>query len=159
MTLAETIACRMLDCDELHLKLLDEVGYDVCEIIDGLIEDDIRPKFNIVITDIFLKGIDDIRDLIQTRLEEIKFELEYYEDDGDRSDEFDENADEDTKKFYELLHEQEALKTLDPYHDIHYYRNYLDSSIWIQHNKEIYEKYLLNELKEVEELMGFSIHR
>lgn len=65
---------------------------------------------------------------------------------------------ENARKELELKQEEyEDLSYLDPVEDIESYHNYLDTSVSITDNEEIYEKYCSEGMKEFQENTGYSL--
>lgn len=68
---------------------------------------------------------------------------------------------EDTKKTYGISDEQETeleeLKELDPYEDLEEYHNYIDTHIWCEKHKDIYQKYMAEAIDEFGDGTGFEI--
>lgn len=138
----ESLLCSLLDCGYLDLDILDDVGYDLGEIADDLMERGIKPTLNAITEEIFYKGQQSLSEKLQEKLEEMAQERDKY--DGDSEE-------------YDTLQEQiDELECCDPYIDVDWFCNCLDTSIWFSGNEEIYRKYLVDEIEEIESNMGFS---
>lgn len=138
----ESLLCSLLDCGYLDLDILDDVGYDLGEIADDLMERGIKPTLNAITEEIFYKGQQSLSEKLQEKLEEMAQERDKY--DGDSEE-------------YDTLQEQiDELECCDPYIDVDWFCNCLDTSIWFADNEEIYRKYLSDEISEIEDDMGFD---
>ena len=140
-TTAEDIACAVLGCGTYDLAMLDDVQYDVTEIILGLMTDNYG-EFNIndVMREVFHMGVVDIENAIDQRLDEIG------RLGGD--DEPD-----------EIKEERAALLALCPVDDIESFHNFIDTHVWItpEHHAQDYRRYLGDALDEFAENTGFEI--
>ena len=138
-TTAEDIACAVLGCGTADLTLLNDVRYDVPEIILGLMTGNYG-EFNIndVMREVFRIGIMDLDEAIDRELDEIG----RTDEDGDPAD---------------IRAERAALYMLRPEEDIQSFHNFLDTHIWIENHAEDYENYLGWALDEFEENTGFSL--
>ncbi len=60
-------------------------------------------------------------------------------------------------KKYDLLQKEiEKLESLNPEDDMGWFCNYFDTSCWFSNNKDIYWEYLADEIKVIENNMGFT---
>ncbi len=50
----------------------------------------------------------------------------------------------------------EKLESLNPEDDMDWFCNYLDTSCWFSNNEDIYQEYLADEIKAIENNMGFN---
>ena len=58
---------------------------------------------------------------------------------------------------YNQLQEEIAkLESLNPENDMKWFCNYLDTSCWFSNNEDIYQEYLADEIKAIENNMGFN---
>lgn len=128
---------ELLHCREYDLSLLDNVGYDLCDIIET---DSTFPfDLNYVMRQVFELGYSQIAQAVNDRiceLEAISNERELEEDE-------------------EL--ELSELRTLEPSEDFESFHNYIDTHVWCERNKEIYKKYLSEALDDFAEGTGFEI--
>lgn len=128
---------ELLHCGEYDLSLLDDVGYDWCDIIST----DREFTFNIngLMRQVFDYGLSQIEQAVNDRiceLEAIPNERELEEDE-----------------------EQELaeLRTLEPYDDFESFHNCIDTHIWCEKHKEIYKKYMQEALDSFADGTGFEI--
>lgn len=120
----------VLDCGTDDLCALDDIGYDVGNIVENLLAEGIKPTLNAITAEVFRNGVEELTQLV-----------------SERCCEPNEVDDEETL---------EALRSLNPERDIEWYCNCLDTHVYFVRNEEIYRKYLSEEIKTVEDNMGFS---
>lgn len=142
------LLAELLHCGSLELKLLDDVGYDWCDIIegyDGFLHGPSRRKrvkdvgLNYVMWLVFQYGKERIDNAVSDRI----CELEAIPNERE--------LDEDEEK------ELKALSTLNPFEDIESSQNCLDTHVWFEQNGRIYREYLSEALDEFAEGTGFEI--
>ena len=148
--------CEMLNCGYLDLEMLDKCNYDY-EDIKGYFEDYRIKDINleIIIDSIISFYISNINEKIENKITEIETELKELER---YSDENNGNIDNETiDKIEYLRQELEDLQELNVDNDITYYINYLDTHLYINDNdtREIYNKYLSEEIEEENNKIGF----
>ncbi len=137
----DNLLCHFLNCKELDIALLDECGYDVCEIINDCETTFGKVDINGLVRIMFDYGLKDIETAINDRICEIKAITE------------ERNLDESEES------ELRALKGLNPFEDIQSSHNYLDTHIYLSNEskKEFYKDYLQGALDRFEEMTGFNI--
>lgn len=139
---AETWLSTILDCGYCDISILDDVGYDIEEIINNLkCSNDL--SLNSITREIFRKGIYELKEALKNKILEVRKEMECYEI--------------NSKEHEELVYELEQLSLCDPDEDICWYCNCMDTSIYFVNNGEIYREYLENEISSIENNMGFKI--
>ena len=141
MSAIENVCCALLDCGYLDIQILEDVEYDLGEIVEELLANDIKPTLNIITGEIFRKGIEEMEDAVRQAMQNVADnQLIEYDDEE-----------------YEKLEEQfDELESLNPKEDIEYFCNCLNTSIYFVNNEEIYRKYLLDEISAIEDNMGFE---
>lgn len=139
MTNQDIVLTTVLNCGTMDLFMLDDISYDLGSIVDELLADGIKPTLNVILSNVFRKGICDLESRISDRI--CRLELIPYE----------ENLEDNERR------ELHALRRLNPEQDIKWYCNCSDTSIYFVNNKEIYQEYLAGEVSEIEDYMGFSI--
>ena len=147
ITSREDFLMTLLNCGSLDLKLIDDVGYDWCDILNDEFLDYIvelrkhktGPIINDVMRSVFEYGISQIENAIDSRITYLR----------------------DTREDYGLSDEQaeelKQLEKIDVWEDIESYHNCIDTSIWFSKNSEIYKKYLSEKLDDFAEGTGFEI--
>lgn len=128
---------ELLHCGEYDLSLLDNVGYDWCDVLE--LDSTFQFDINFVMARVFDFGFSKIENAIEQR----KFYLT------------------DTRDKYGISDEQkaelEALEKLEPFEDFQTYHNYIDTHVWCERNKEIYKKYLDEAIDDFGDGTGFEI--
>ena len=142
LTERDNLLCSILQCGELDLAILDDVGYDLGEIYDELVADGIKPTLNIITNEIFIRGLVELENSLNDKLADLKEELLEY--------------DEDSVEYRELRVQIDSLCMCEPENDVDWFCNCLDTSIWFIRNEEIYQQFLADEIKEIEMNMGFE---
>ena len=136
----EDFLMAFIGCGQLDLKLIDNVQYDWCDVLEYL---DLsrcgERKMAAIMSAVFYLG--------KSRLEEaITERIDYLED---------------TEKTYGISEEQKTelneLKELDPYEDLEEYHNYIDTHITCVNHKAVYEVFLSKELADFAEGTGFEV--
>lgn len=136
----EDFLMAFIGCGQLDLKLIDNVQYDWCDVLEYL---DLSRcgdrKLSAIMSAVFYLG--------KSRLEEaITERIDYLED---------------TEKTYGISEEQKnelnELKELDPYEDLEEYHNYIDTHITCVNHKAVYEVFLSKELADFADGTGFEV--
>lgn len=137
VTSREDFLMQILQCGVLDLKLIDDVGYDFCDILE--LDSTFQFDINFVMARVFEYGFSQIENAIDQRKTYLA----------------------DTKDEYGISDEQnaelEALEKLEPFEDFGTYHNCIDTHVWCANNKEIYKKYLSEALDDFAEGTGFEI--
>ena len=137
ITSREDFLMQILHCGVLDLKLIDDVGYDWCDIIKA----DSTFPFNIngVMRQVFDYGFGQIENAVESRLEYLR----------------------DTQSIYGISDEQreelKALEWLNVWKDFGSYHNWIDTHVWCEKHGSIYQKYLGEALDDFAEGTGFEI--
>lgn len=133
MTNQDIILTTVLKCGTEDLHILDDVQYDLSEIVDDLIDEGIRPTLNAITSMVFYTAAMDLAYHIKEQISELE--------QNERSNEEDK--------------ELNALRKLDTSKDIGWYCNCLDTSVYFVQNEAVYKKYIPEKIKEIEEQTGF----
>ena len=141
-----TILKAVLHCGTMDLSILDDIEYDLGEIVEELIDEGIQPTLNQIMSEVFRKATEDMTEAVNE-------EIMYTREDLDDLDE-----DEEEQETFHILQEKlsELLK-LNPEEDIDWYCNCLDTSIYIKRNSEIYNRYMTDAVEKIGNLAGFPI--
>lgn len=156
MTTQEAVLCKLLNCGYLDLQLLDDIQYDLDDILEDMVEC-VDMNINSIFREVFRKGAeelheryemqkDDIRDLI---LEEIGgFEAEA------AKTQYDYEADEDYLRLKADLDMIESNR-INPNDDLSYYLNYTDTHVLLP-NKQLrfFRRWIEVDIKNIEDKMG-----
>lgn len=141
----DALLSEILNCGYLDLCVLEDCKYDYSDLIENCKFSFGEINLNNLARTMFDMGIGEIEDSIQARIEELKRELSYYEEDY-----FD-------KEIEEMRDVLKTLTKLSPFEDIESCHNYLDTSIYFINNSEIYNSYCQEELKTFTDNTGFTI--
>lgn len=148
--------CEMLNCGYLDLEMLDKCGYDYEDIKHYFDNYTIREiDLGIIMKSCLEHYIYNISEKLENIITETETELKELER---YSDENNGNIDNETiYKIEYLRQELEDLQELNVNEDIEYYFNYLDTSMYIANEeiREIYNKYLSEEIEEENKQIGF----
>lgn len=141
----EDILMVLLECGSLDLRILDDVGYDLGEIVEELQANGIKPTLNVITGEIFREGQRELTEAVEDAIQERK----------DQQAETDDT--EEGEAEYERLQEEiDELEGLDPEEDMDWFCNCLDTSCWLSNNEEIYRKYIPEAISNIEDNMGFE---
>lgn len=141
ITSREDFLMTLLHCGSLDLKLIDDVNYDWCDILDdALLEGDIeRLKINNIMRAVFSYGLLQIKDAIEDRVAYLKGMAETKRLKGKQAEEL------------------KALQVLDVDDDFESFHNCIDTHIWCEKHGDIYKKYMSKALDDFAEGTGFEI--
>lgn len=136
----EDFLMTFLGCGQLDLKLIDDVEYDWCDVLERVDFSCLgERKLSAIMSAVFDLGKDKLNEAIRERIDYL----------------------EDTKKTYGISEEQETeleeLKELDPFEDLEEYHNYLDTHVTCVNHKAVYEAYLAKELEDFADGTGFDV--
>ena len=142
----EDFLMNLLNCGILDLKLIDDVGYDWCDILDGetlgeMLSDGSRQRetLNYIMRRVVEFGIDQLTTAVADRICELEAIPNERELDADEEEEL------------------EALRTLNPEEDIESYHNFIDTHVGFENNADVYRTYLQEALDAFAEGTGFEI--
>lgn len=142
----EDFLMNLLNCGVLDLKLIDGVGYDWCDILDGetlgeMLSDGSgrRETLNYIMRRVVEFGTDQLTTAVADRICELEAITNERELDADEEEEL------------------EALRTLNPEEDIESYHNFIDTHVWFENNADVYRTYLQEALDDFTEGTGFEI--
>lgn len=174
LTTQECILTCLLNCGQEDLPMLEDINYDLDDILDELVETG-RLSLNNIFEGVFRKGISDLIDVVERNKEEIKTDLEHLLSVVPSSD----DLYDDVQRFenelsyddYNLLDSYggfewredvqqclDELENLNPEEDIEYFCNCQDTSIRFTNHKETYRRLFENEIEEIEHCMGFEFY-
>lgn len=160
MTMQQAVLSKILDCGYCDLELLEDIEYDLDDIIQDCIDNNdlslhgiFRGVFHMGARDLqnaFDEQKDDIRDSILEALENEKTE---WIDSGEMTIE----ELEDCEEHKELIADLELLNsdTLNPEDDMDYFMNYMDTHVSMKHI-DFYRRWMENDVENIESYMGWS---
>ena len=154
MTKQEEILINLLDCGTADLELLEDIEYDLDDILEYLKE---SGDFNInsIFREVFKKGAIDLNYAFREREEEIREQiLEEIQTTKEEYPDYDLEKDED---YQELVNNLDLLdnEKLNPIEDLDYYLNWQDTHVYMEHI-EFYRKYMPDVVEEIETNMGWD---
>lgn len=138
----------LLRCGSLDLKLLDDVGYDWCDIIvdyEGLFYalKECQKRKEVGLNHVMWLVVEYGKEKLEEAINDRICELEAIPNER----ELDENEEKELK----------ALNTLNPYEDVESSHNCLDTHVWFEQNGRVYKEYLSEALDEFANGTGFNI--
>lgn len=174
LTTQECILTCLLNCGTADLSMLDDINYDLDDILEELMENGCL-SLNNLFESVFRKGISELTDVVESNKEEIKTDLEHLlsvvPSSDDLCDDIQRFEDELSDDDYNLLESYggfewrediqeclDELENLDPENDIDYFCNCQDTSIRFADHEETYRRLFENEIEEIEHCMGFEFY-
>lgn len=150
LTTQECVMTKILDCGTADLSLLDDINYDLDDIIDSLMENNCL-SLNGIFQEVFIKGAEELQEEFKNQKEDIKAEILYKIEENET-----ENLTE-TEEHKELISDLALLASgeLKPEDDLSYYLNYQDTHVFMKHI-EFYRRYMENTVDDIEYKMGWS---
>ena len=154
MTKQEEILTNLLDCGTDDLKLLEDIEYDLDDILEYLKE---CGSFNLnsIFREVFKEGAINLNYAFIERKEEIREQiLEEMKTVKEEYPDYDLENDED---YQELENDLDLLDSgkLCPMEDLDYYLNYQDTHVYMEHI-EFYRKYMSDVVDTIETNMGWE---
>lgn len=138
----EAYMMAMLECGTSDLELLEDVNFDIGDIVVRLLDEGIKPTLGEVLYEAFSMAIDNIKDDLEQRIRETETELRSIDPRKRR-------------RWNECSDRLQELKSLRPREDIHLYFNFLDTHVEFYDNEELYHRYLQDSLDEAENDFGW----
>lgn len=148
MNVRDDLLMTILECGSMDLGILDDVGYDLGEIVQDLIDMGLKPTLNAITNAIFIKGQYELQEAVEEKILEKKQEQDELS-----------NCEGHENEYYISQKEIDELASLNPMEDMSWFCNCLDTSCWLEDNEGIYMKYLSEEIEEIENNMGFEFRR
>ena len=136
----------ILHCEVLDLGLIDDVGYNWCDILDSETLGEMlsggsrqRETLNYLMRRVVDFGIEQITTAVDDRICELEAIPNERELDADEKEEL------------------SALRALNPEEDIDSYHNFVDTYVWFENNADVYHTYMQKALDNFAEGTGFEI--
>jgi hypothetical protein len=139
MTTAESWLAAILDCGSLDIRLLDNCALACEDVLERAREWTDRPNINDIVNAMFELALEELKETIECRVDELEAEKE-----AGNLDEIE-------------LQELEDIKTLDVDSDISTFHNFLDTHIYFEKNAETYKAYFEYALDRFFDVTGFEI--
>lgn len=154
MTKQEEILTNLLDCGTDDLKLLEDIEYDLYDILEYL-KEYVSFNINTIFREVFKKGAIDLNYAFRKREEEIREQiLEEMQTAKNEYPDYDFENDEEYQTFVNDLDLLDSGK-LCPMEDLDYYLNYQDTHVYMEHI-EFYRKYMSDVVDTIETNMGWE---
>lgn len=135
----------LLECGSLDIQILNDVGYDLGDVVEELIADGIKPTLNAITGEIFRRGQCELVEAVEDAIDERK------DHQADTDD-----TEEGEAEYEQLQKEIDELESLNPEEDMDWFCNCLDTSCWFSNNEVIYRKYIPEAISNIEDNMGFA---
>lgn len=153
----DNLLAILLDCGSSDLSMLDDVGYDMNEIVADTIDNYRKVTLNALLATIFLNGLDDLASAYRENKERIVEDI--YDEIESLKIDYSYNVADKKSEEYQRVYELEELLIdmidYSPFRDGDYFVNCLDSHIYVPH-MDFYRKYMKDEVEEIERNMGIS---
>ena len=160
LTTQECVMTKILDCGTADLSLLDDINYDLDDILDSLMENNCL-SLNGIFQSVFVEGARELQEEFENQKEDIKAEIllriEEEKTEWVESGEMTQEELEETEEHKELVSDLALLEggELKPEDDLSYYLNYQDTHVFMKHI-EFYRRYMENTVDDIEYKMGWS---
>lgn len=150
LTTQECVMTKILDCGTADLSLLNDINYDLDDIIDSLMENNCL-SLNGIFQEVFIKGAEELQEEFKNQKEDIKAEILYKIEENET-----ENLTE-TEEHKELISDLALLESgdLQPENDLEFYFNYQDTHVFMKHI-DFYRRYMENTVDDIEYKMGWD---
>lgn len=158
MTTQECILTKILDCASMDLSLLEDINYDLDDIIDELMAND-DLSLHGILREVFRTGVGELQEEFDIQKEDIREAIEEaLEEIGNNADneEAAETGSAECEKYKELIDDLELLESgeLNPKEDLDYFLNYLDTHVSMTHI-DFYKRWMGYAVDEIEYKMGW----
>lgn len=167
---SEWVLMHLLKCGQCDLSILDDIEYDLDDILDELVEENNLSLTSLIRT-VFQKGVDELNDLINDIKPDIYEDLQILDETLPKENDSPEVIDKkeaalDTNDVY-LSHKYdiewgdkipeyiEELSEINPNDDIEWYINCLDTHIYFTKHQDIYRRFFSDQISEIEDKIGF----
>lgn len=160
LTTQECVMTKILDCGTADLSLLDDINYDLDDILDSLMENNCL-SLNGIFQEVFIKGAEELQEEFENKKEDIKAEIlsriEEEKTEWVESGEMTQEELEETEEHEELISDLTLLESgdLQPTNDLEFYLNYQDTHVFMK-NIDFYRRYMENTIDDIEYKMGWS---
>ena len=168
---SEWVLMHLFKCGQYDLSILDDIEYDLDDILDELVEEN-NLSLSSLIRTVFQKGVDELNDLINDIKPDIYEDLQILDETLPKESDSPEVIDKkesalDAQDVY-LSHKYdiewgdkipehiEELSEINPFDDIDWYINYLDTHIYFTKHKDIYHRFFADQISNIEDKIGFN---
>ena len=160
LTTQECVMTKILDCGTADLSLLDDINYDLDDILDSLMENNCL-SLNGIFQEVFIKGVEELQEEFENQKEDIKAEILYRIEEEKsewvESGEMTQEELEETEEHEELISDLKLLESgdLQPANDLEFYLNCQDTHVFMKHI-DFYRRYMENTVDDIEYKMGWN---
>lgn len=167
---SEWVLMHLLKCGQCDLSILDDIEYDLDDILDELVENNDLSLTSLIRT-VFQKGVDELNDLINNIKPDIYEDLQILDETLPKESDSAEvrekkEATLDAQDMYlsdkydiewgdNIPEYIEELSEINPFNDIDWYINDLDTHINIVKHQDIYRRFFSDQIAEIEDKIGF----
>ena len=168
---SEWVLMHLLKCGQCDLSILDDIKYGLDEMLDELVEEN-NLSLSSLIRTAFQEGVRELNDLINNIKPDIYEDLQILDEtlpkESDSPEVIDKKeAELDVNDVY-LSHKYdlewgdnipeyiEELSEIDPFNDIDWYINCLDTHIYIVKHQDIYRRFFADQISDIEDKIGFN---
>lgn len=168
---SEWVLMHLLKCGQCDLSILDDIGYDLDDILDELVEENNLSLTSLIRT-VFQEGVRELNDLINNIKPDVYEDLQILNEtlpkESDSAEVIDKKeAELDANDVY-LSHKYdiewgdnisayiEELSEIDPFDDIDWYINCLDTHIYFTKHQDIYHRFFADQISDIENKIGFN---
>lgn len=160
LTTQECVMTKILDCGTADLSLLDDINYDLDDIIDNLMENNCL-SLNGIFREVFVMGAEELQEQFELQKEDIKSEILYRIEEEKtewvESGEMTQEELDETEEHKELVSDLALLESgdLKPENDLDFYLNCQDTHVFMKHI-DFYRRYMENTVDDIEYKMGWN---
>lgn len=155
---AECILTVILNCGYADLRILEDIEYDLDDIIKELVDNN-ELSFNNILRNVFMQGVSELEECLCTNKEEIlkKIEDSIVEIEKEIIVYDDTSFNDYREKYQNLIKYKYMLKNdeLKPTEQWDCCTNYLDTTVYLKH-LDFYLTLLETELNNIENMIGFK---
>lgn len=167
LTTQQCILTHLLDCGYCDLEMLEDINYDLDEILDDLVENN-DLSLNSIFREVFRKGARDLKYILDNNKEDIENwineEIQGWRDeakgdcisDNPTNDEIDAVLKND-EEYQQLLSDLNLIQNnnLNPEEDLDYYCNCLDTYVYMK-NIDFYKRWIPDKVYQIENNIGWE---
>ena len=160
LTTQQAILTKILNCGYCDLDLLEDIQYDLDEIIEDCMENEYL-SFHEILRGVFWMGARDLKNAFEENRYEIRCEileaLQKEKEDFVDSGEMTQAELEDCEEHQQLVADLELVDNyiLNPEDDLSYFLNYQDTYVYMKHI-DFYRRWMKKDVDNIEDHMGWS---
>lgn len=156
-TTQECILMKLLNCGSADLELLEDINYDLNEILEDLMENN-DLHINSIFREVFIKGARDLQAAFEENKEDIRqdiidsmevFKNELLKEGYSEEDVY------ITVGYEKLQADLKLIDNLNPVDNLAYDLNYLCTSVYMK-NIDFYRKWMSEKVDLIEDNMGWE---